>query len=186
MFMSLGLTACAQNNQEDKTMNENAKAGKVLVAYFSATGTTESVAKKISQYTGGDLVEITPEQPYTRADLDWHNPSSRSSVEMNDSASRPSIKPAGISADKYDVVFLGYPIWWDLAPRAVNTFIESLDLSGKKIIPFATSGGSGISGSVNNLKKTYPSLHWEAGRLFNQSDTVRLHRWIDDVTGNGK
>lgn len=110
MFISLGLTACARNNQEGKTMKDNTRVKNVMVAYFSATGTTESVAKTISEYIGGDLVRITPEQAYTRADLDWNNPRSRSSVEMNDNTSRPSIKPTGINADKYDLVFIGYPI----------------------------------------------------------------------------
>lgn len=183
MLMSSGLTACAQNSKEDKTMKENAETNKVLVAYFSATGTTESVAKKISECTDGDLVRIRPEQAYTRADLDWNNPKSRSSVEMNDSAARPPIMPTGIDADKYDVVFIGYPIWWDLAPRVVDSFIRSLDLSGKRMIPFATSGGSGIEHSVNRLMETYPALRWEKGRLLNAADAAQIQRWVDEVAG---
>lgn len=181
VLMSLGLTACAQRNKEVKTVKENMSTHNVMVAYFSATGTTEGITRKIAEYTDGDLVRIEPEKSYTGSDLDWNDPRSRSSVEMGDSTSRPSIKPSEISVDKYDVVFIGYPIWWDLAPRVVNTFIESYNLSGKRIVPFATSGGSGISNSVNNLKKTYPSLDWENGRLINRSDTTRIQSWIDDI-----
>lgn len=184
MFVSLGMAACTRGNHEEKTMEQNNVSKKVLVAYFSATGTTEIVAKQIAEYTGGDLVKIESVQAYTNADLDWNNPKSRSSVEMNDSAVRPSIKPAGISVDDYDVVFLGYPIWWDLAPRVVNTFIESLDLEGKTIVPFATSGGSGINNSVRKLKATYPSLNWAKGRLLNDCGTTQLRRWIDEVNGS--
>lgn len=121
---------------------------RTLVVYFSATGTTAFAARKIAAATDGTLCEIVPEKPYTSADLNWRNERSRSSVEMNDAKARPAIRPAEVRMEEYDVVFLGYPVWWNLAPRIVNSFIEQHDLSGKRIIPFATSGSSSIAGSV--------------------------------------
>lgn len=128
--------------------------GNVLIAYFSATGTTASAAEKLASATGGTLFRITPAQPYTSADLDWNNKQSRSSVEMDDPKARPALKGKVDNLAAYDVVFLGYPIWWGVAPRIINTFIESHDLKGKKLVPFATSGGSSISerlGASQNL-----------------------------------
>lgn len=119
----------------------------ILVAYFSATGTTARAAEKLANVTGGELYAITPAESYTSADLDWHDKQSRSSVEMNDPKSRPAIKGKKENIADYDVIFIGYPIWWDLAPRVIDTFIESYDLKGKTVIPFATSGGSTLSGS---------------------------------------
>ena len=155
--------------------------GKVLVAYFSATGTTEDVAEKIAAVTGGELHEIAPEQAYTDADLNWNDKKSRSSVEMNDSKVRPELKGLKENVQDYDIVFIGYPIWWNLAPRIINTFIEKHDLKGKVLVPFATSGGSGINNSVNVLKKTYPDLKWENGRLLNSANRKMLQGWIDDL-----
>ena len=138
-------SACSQNNPQ-KTMEKK----KVLVVFFSATGTTKQVAVNLAKIVDADICEIIPLQPYTSADLDWHNSHSRSSVEMNNSESRPDIKPIELDLKNYDCIFLGYAIWWDLAPRVVNTFIESNDLTGKTVIPFATSGGSSIE--MNNPK----------------------------------
>ncbi|WP_294596364.1 flavodoxin [uncultured Rikenella sp.] len=142
--------------------------GKTLVVYFSATGTTARAAQRIARETKADLYEIRPVKAYTAADLDWRNARSRSSVEMNDPKSRPAIALPAAQVAEYEVIYLGYPIWWDMAPRAVQTFIESHDLKGKKIIPFATSGSSGIANSVSALRKTYPDLNWQAGRLMNR------------------
>lgn len=162
-LLFVGLTACAQNSKKTEVTNN----GKVLVAYFSATGTTKNVAEKIAAETSGKLLEITPSQPYTAADLNWRDKASRSSVEMNDSNSRPSIKANGINTADYDTIFIGYPIWWDLAPRVINTFIESNNLKGKTVIPFATSGGSSITNSVKVLKETYPDINFKDGKLLN-------------------
>ncbi len=140
---------------------------KVLVAYFSATGTTERVAKAIAETTEGTLYEIVPQPRYTAADLNWNDRQSRSSVEMNDPECRPQIGGETIDASEYDVIFIGYPIWWDLAPRQVNSWIESQHLDGKRVIPFATSGGSTIDGSVRDLRRLYPNINWEKGRLLN-------------------
>ena len=142
---------------------------KILVAYFSCTGTTEKVAEAIAETTGGKLYQITPTKAYTSADLDWQNKKSRSSVEMADDRSRLALGGEAIDPEDYDVIFIGYPIWWDLCPRPVNTFLEKYDFSGKTIIPFATSGGSSIANSVKQLKKLYPKVVWQDGRLCNGS-----------------
>lgn len=170
----IAASACSQNK------NDNMEK-KVLVVYFSATGTTRHAAEQLAKAAKADLCEIVPEQPYTSDDLNWHNPQSRSSVEMNDPESRPAIKAVAVDVKAYDVVFLGYPIWWDLAPRAVNTFIESTDLSGKTVIPFATSGGSSITGSVSALKRTYPALTWQQGRLLNHANEKSIRALVNEL-----
>lgn len=170
--ISANTIAYAQNNKMQK---------KVLITYFSATGTTAQAAKRIANVTGGDLYAITPVESYTSADLDWHDKQSRSSVEMNDPKSRPAIKGTKENIADYDVVFIGYPIWWDLAPRVINTFIESHDLKGKTVIPFATSGGSTLAGSATALKKSYPSLNWKEGRLLNRADEKTIRTWVEKL-----
>ena len=125
---------------------------KKLVAYFSASGVTADAAKKIAQATNADLYEIRPEVPYTAADLNWQDTKSRSSVEMNDKSFRPALADKNAKANEYDVIFLGFPIWWYTAPTIINTFLESYDLSGKTIMMFATSGSSGFEKSVVDLK----------------------------------
>lgn len=170
--VGISLTACAR-----KTESKSMDGAKILVAYFSATGTTESVAEKIADATDGRLYEIVPEKEYTSADLNWNDDSSRSSVEMNNPESRPSLGGSPVDVAAYDVVFIGYPIWWDQAPRIINTFIESHDLKGKTVIPFATSGGSGISNSVEVLKNTYPELNIKEGKLLNNTSAIRP--WLD-------
>lgn len=171
----LALAACAQTKEK-----KNMKGRKVLVTYFSATGTTKTVAQRLANVTGGELYEIQPERPYTAADLNWNDNGSRSSVEMNNPAkSRPAIKGHKDDIDKYDVVFIGYPIWWNLAPTIINTFIESHNLKGKTVIPFATSGGSGIDNSVAQLKKAYPEIKWGEGKLLNGMDEDEMREWAD-------
>ena len=153
----------------------------ILVAYFSATGTTARAAEKLADVTGGELYSITPVESYTSADLDWNDKQSRSSVEMKDPKSRPALKGKKENIADYDVVFIGYPIWWDLAPRVVNTFIESHNLKGKTVIPFATSGGSTLAGSASALKRSYPSLNWKEGRLLNPTDEKTICTWIEKL-----
>lgn len=140
---------------------------KKLVAYFSASGVTESVARNLSQTAGADLYRIQPEVPYTSADLDWMNKKSRSSIEMNDPASRPAIAAEDLDISSYDVVFLGFPVWWYMAPTIINTFLETYDFSGKTVIPFATSGSSGIENCEKKLQQQYPSINWKSGKLLN-------------------
>lgn len=173
----IAATACSQSKPKDNMERKN-----ILVVYFSATGTTKHAAEELARIAGADLCEIVPAQPYTSADLDWNDKRSRSSVEMADPKSRPAVKSIGVDLKKYDCVFLSYPIWWDLAPRVVNTFIEHKDLAGKTVIPFATSGGSSITGSVSALKKTYPALKWGDGRLLNHADEQSIRTWVASVT----
>ncbi len=141
---------------------------KKLVAYFSASvGNTRKRARELAQVTGADLVEIRPAAPYTKEDLDWTNRQSRSTVEMRDPASRPEIVDGKVDAASYDVVYIGFPIWWGEAPREVNTFLEANDFTGKTIELFATSGGSGIRKAVQVLQETYPALSIAGGKLTN-------------------
>ena len=140
-----------------------------LVAYFSATGTTARAARELAEAIGADLLEIEPEEPYTAADLDWNDKNSRSSREMADETSRPAI--AGRTADmgRYDTVFLGFPIWWYVEPRIVDTFLEAYDFSGKIMIPFATSGGSGIGRAEKSVREHCPAGTWKCGGLVSAS-----------------
>ncbi len=139
---------------------------KILVAYFSATNTTEGVAKKLAEGLGADLYEIVPEQPYTSEDLDYGNSQSRSSVEMNDPSARPAISGSVENMEQYDVVLIGYPIWWGEAPRIVSTFIESYDFSGKTLVAFCTSGGSGFGRSDSALRSATGTATWLEGCRF--------------------
>ena len=155
---------------------------KILVAFFSATGRTGSVAKTIAGTVGGDLYEITPERPYTSADLDWHDKASRSSIEMADEASRPRIAGALPDMGRYDAVFIGYPIWWGIAPRIVQTFVESCDLKGKAVIPFCTSGGSAFAGSADLLMKAAPAAQWKTGtRLMHGVREAEIRAWAKEL-----
>lgn len=143
---------------------------KILVAYFSASGVTAKTAEKISAATGADLYEIRPAKPYTREDLNWMDSGSRSSVEMNDPASRPAIAEPVKDMEQYDMVLLGFPIWWYVEPRIVDTFLESYDFTGKTLIPFATSGGSGIERAEESLRAHCPGAVWKSGKLLNHGD----------------
>ena len=129
---------------------------RILVAYFSASGVTGSVAKKLAEATGADIYEIKPAVKYTSADLNWQDSNSRSSIEMKDKTSRPEIADKNADISGHDVIFLGFPIWWYIAPTIINTFLEAYDFSGKKIILFATSGGSGFGKAVDGLKSSAP------------------------------
>ncbi len=142
---------------------------KTLIAYFSASGVTARVAREMAQAVDADLYEIRPEQPYTSADLDWMDKRSRSTLEMNDPASRPAIAQAVENMAQYDTVLVGFPIWWYVEPRIVDTFLESYDFSGKTVIPFATSGGSGIGKAEESLRAHCPGAVWKKGQLLNGS-----------------
>lgn len=150
---------------------------KILVAYFSASGVTKGVAQRLAKAAGADLFEIRPAVPYTQADLNWTDKKSRSSVEMNDPLSRPEIAEKLPNMADYDTVFVGYPIWWYVAPHIINTFVESYDLSGKTLVAFATSGGSGIGKTVEELKKLYPDANWKDGKLLNTISDKELVGW---------
>ena len=148
-------------------MNNN-----VLVAYFSASGTTRTVAEILSDEIGADLYEIKPEEPYTDGDLNWNNPQSRSSREMNNPEFRPLLEDKDPDVSDYDVVLMGFPVWWYVAPTIINSFLESADFAGKAVIPFATSGGSGIGKCVDALKKQYPDIAWGKGHLLNSKKAI--------------
>jgi len=168
------------NKQNDSTAANDGQ--KVLVAYFSATGTTEAVAKSIAEATGGDFFEIEPVKEYSSADLNWNDKKSRSTLEMNDKKSRPEISSKVEDIAKYDVVFLGYPIWWYTAPRIINTFLEQYDFSGKRIVLFATSGGSGFENSITDLQPSAPNATIEEGEILNGNPSVqKVKEWTDKI-----
>ena len=137
----------------------------ILVAYFSASGVTAKAAEAIAKAVGGELYEIAPQARYTSADLNWKDKHSRSSTEMQDEQSRPALAAPVQNLSQYDTVFVGFPIWWGVEPRVVDTFLDQAGLSGKKMIPFATSGGSGMAYAANHLKSWYPQLGWAEGKL---------------------
>lgn len=152
---------------------------KILVAYFSASGVTAKAAKKLAKASNADLYEIEPAVKYTSADLDWKDKKSRSSVEMDDPASRPAIAGTPTDMDKYDVVFVGFPIWWYVAPTIINTFLESCDLAGKTVIPFATSGGSGMGKTNDRLRPSCPGAVLLDGRMLNGNPSEdELAAWV--------
>ncbi len=156
--------------------------GKVLVAYFSATGTTKGVAEIIAGNMGADIYEIVPQEPYTDADLDWHDDSSRSTIEMNDRSCRPEINGAVEGMEQYDIVFIGYPIWWGEAPRIVSTFMESYSFDGKTLIPFCTSSSSGLGSSGKNLEKLTDGAQWMEGiRFGGGASEADVKAWIEGL-----
>ena len=157
-------------------------AKKVLVAVFSASGTTRAVGEEIARTAGADFYEIVPKKIYTSADLNWMNKKSRCSVEMSDPSARPEISGAVADMASYDTVIVGFPIWWGVAPRIIDTFLESYDFSGKKIIPFCTSGGSGVGKSDIALHKDVSGdVRWAKGRQFNRPNEAEIRRWLDEV-----
>lgn len=152
---------------------------KKLVAYFSASGVTEKAAQRLAKAIGADIFEIKPVQPYTREDLDWTNKNSRSTVEMNDRASRPAIAEKLANMSDYDKIFIGFPIWWYVAPRIIDAFVEGYDFSGKTLIPFATSGGSGMGKTLDVLKEVCPNANWKEGKLVNGMSDAALADWAE-------
>lgn len=152
---------------------------KKLVAYFSASGTTKKAAERLAKAAGADLFEIKPVVPYSSADLNWMDKKSRSSVEMNDPSSRPEIAGKLSNMEDYDTVFIGFPIWWYVAPHIINTFVESYDFSGKTLVPFATSGGSGMGRTAGELKKLCPNADWKAGKMVNGVSDKALADWAN-------
>ena len=182
MGLFVSMTACANkkgNNMEtNETHSSAVQNSKVLVAYASYTGTTEGVAKMIATATGGELYKIEPEKEYTAADLDWNDPNSRCCQENNNPKARPAIKKDKASLDQYEVIYLGYPNWWNSHPRLINTFIETYGLKGKTVIPFMTSGGSQIENSERILKKDYPEVNWKKGKLLNDATQEEVNAWV--------
>ena len=155
---------------------------KALVAYFSATGVTAKAAKALAGAVGGDLYEIKPAVPYSAADLNWMDKGSRSSVEMRDARSRPALAAADAPVAGYDVIFLGFPVWWYVAPTIVNSFLETYDFTGKTLIPFATSGGSGLGKSAAGLRASAPGAKIMDGRLLNgRLNEAELKAWVQGL-----
>ena len=155
---------------------------KILVAYFSASGETAKLAKTVAEVTGGDLFEIQPEVAYTSADLNWNDKRSRSTVEMNDESSRPAMTGEVTDMAQYDTVFVGFPIWWYQAPRIIETFLESYDFSGKTVIPFATSGGSGMGKTAEILKASCPGAAVDTGkRLSSRESAASVRKWVESL-----
>ncbi|MDO5292007.1 MAG: flavodoxin [bacterium] len=156
---------------------------KKLVAYFSASGVTEGVAKKLATVAEADLFQIMPETPYTVADLDWHNKNSRSSVEMSNPSSRPAIASKVQDMSQYETVFVGFPVWWYVAPTIINTFLESYDFAGKNIVLFATSGSSGLGNSQKMLESSVAkTVNWIPGKRVSSSITKQeLADWVKEL-----
>ena len=154
---------------------------KKLVAYFSASKVTEKVANKIAGAAGADIYEIKPEIPYTTADLNWMDKKSRSSVEMSDKTIRPAIADKDANVEAYDEIILGFPIWWYVAPTIINTFLESYDFSGKKIVLFATSGGSGFGNTVSELQPSVPGADIVEGKLLNRADKQTIDKFVETL-----
>ena len=211
LTMILGLTACGNSASKTKqpstedtfveskadtesaetstnmenTDNQDAQEHKILVAYFSATGTTKGVAEHIANGLNADIYEIVPEEAYTDADLNYNDNNSRTTIEMNDPDARPAISGSVENMEQYDIIFVGYPIWWGEAPRIVSTFMESYDFSGKTIVPFCTSGGSGIGSSASNLERLTSGATWLDGRRLNGSDSQdTVMEWVNSLDLN--
>lgn len=168
-------------NSDEVNEEGEMPTNEVLVAYFSATGTTKRVAEKIAELTGADIYEIVPKNPYSDADLNWHDNNSRSTKEMDDPNVRPEIGSSDISLDQYNTIYLGYPIWWGDAPRIMATFVEKYNFDGKKVIPFCTSGGSGIGRSGSNLGTLAGGGNFVTGERLNSSaDTNNIQNFINN------
>lgn len=169
------------NAQNKAVKNEKNMESKKLVVYFSATGTTEKVAKMIATAEKAELYEITPAEKYNAADLDWTVKTSRCCRENDNPKSRPAIVKSKENLNDYNVIYLGFPNWWNMAPRIINTFVESYNLNGKTVIPFSTSGGSGISNSVKMLRTDYPNVKWQDGKMLNHATQSMVDEWIKEL-----
>ena len=155
---------------------------KKLVAYFSVSGVTKAAAERLAKAADADLFEIKPRTPYTRADLNWTNKKSRSSVEMSNPDFRPEIAEKILNIDDYDIVFIGFPIWWYVAPNIISTFLESYDFSGKRLIPFATSGGSGFGKTLDVLKPLCSdTAMWSDGKMMNRVSDKDILNWLKSI-----
>ena len=178
--LSAVLLGCTKVDAVGDAENTKEKIGmkKLLVVYFSATGTTKGKAEILAKVLGADLKEIVPAERYTAADLDWHDKKSRSSVEMADKSSRPAMTTKIANMADYDTVFVGFPIWWYVAPTIVNTFLEAHDLAGKRIVPFFTSGGSGAGKTLDYLKPSAPKATFETPKNLTHADESAIRTWV--------
>lgn len=173
-----------ENSQSDNNVQNNNGSNNSLVLYFSATGTTEEIAKQIAEITNSDITEIIPKEEYTSEDLNYNDDNSRANKEQNDKNARPEISNT-INVENYDVIYLGYPIWWGTVPKIILTLLDNYDLSGKTVIPFCTSGGSGISQSINELKSYNSNINWKEGQRFNSSTSnSNISSWLNGLNLN--
>lgn len=179
LFIVTGLCACS--TKSGNTSASSSDETKMLVCYFSATGTTAEAAKRIADIAGADIYEITPETRYTDADLDWRDSLSRCFVEMHNRTFRPAIVDSVPNMKEYDLVFIGYPNWWNTHPTIINTLIEANDFKGKTIVPFMTSGGSSITNSEKELRESYPNLTFAKGLLMNNVTNEEIKEWIENI-----
>ncbi len=179
-LVACGNSSIKENRKTDTPAEEKAETnGKTLVVYFSCTGNTEKIAKLVAEETGGDIYKIEPQEPYTEADLNYNDDNSRSTKEMNDSSQRPAISGTVENIEQYDTIFLGYPIWWGEAPRIMDTFVESYDFGSKTVVPFCTSGGSGIGSSAKTLESLAGTGKWQGGKKFSGSEAdSEVKDWI--------
>ena len=175
-------SSAADSSKADSKTDSGSAGKDTIVVYFSATGTTKGVAEKIAEAADADIYEIVPQEKYSDADLDWHDEKSRTTIEMNDPDARPKIEGDLPDLSGYKRVYIGYPIWWGDAPRIMSTFVESVKLDGKTVIPFCTSGGSGIGSSGKNLEKLSDGGEWLGGeRLDGGISEDKLKEWIDGL-----
>ena len=181
--LSVALVGCMKDGvaKDEKNVKEKTEMKKPLVVYFSATGTTKGKAEILAKVLGADLKEIVPSQRYTAADLDWHDKKSRSSVEMADTSSRPAIAGKVANMADYDTVFVGFPIWWGVAPTVVNTFLEAHDLAGKRIVPFFTSGGSGAGKTVEHLKPSASKATFAQPKNLTRVNESAIRTWVQGL-----
>ena len=152
-----------------------------LVAFFSASGTTKKIAEMIAEAANADLHEIAPKVLYTKDDLNWMNKKSRSSIEMSDKSIRPEIADSNLDMESYNEIILGFPIWWYVAPTIINTFLEKYDLTGRKIVLFATSGGSGFGNTVKELQPSAPGAEIVEGKLLNRANKQEIENWVKEL-----
>lgn len=181
--LAIVIAGCGQNKKtEANQKTEEETKMKTLVAYFSATGTTKALAEKIASELNADLYEIKPEVPYTAADLDWRDKTSRSTIEMQDKNSRPAMIKDLENAESYTTIYIGFPVWWYTAPTIINTFLESYDFSGKNVVFFATSGGSTIDKANAEFRTAYPTLKWKDGKVLNNASAEQIKSWIASLS----
>ena len=181
--LSVAFFGCTKDDiaGDTKNIKERIEMKKPLVIYFSATGTTKGKAEILARVLGADLREIVPAERYTAANLDWHDKKSRSSVEMADKSSRPAIAETVGNMAEYDTVFLGFPIWWYIAPTIVNTFLEAHDLAGKRVVPFFTSGGSGAGRTLDYLKPSAPKATFVPPKNLTHADESAIRTWVQGL-----
>ena len=175
-----GVSADDPAEGSDPAAEPTEEAAKTLVVYFSATGNTKTVAEEITRLTGADLYEIVPAVPYTDEDLNYNNNECCANQEMNDASARPAIGSEAIDVSSYDTVFIGYPIWWGTMPRIINTFLDTYDLSGKTVLPFCTSGSSGITQSVSDIRAAEPDADVRGGLRASSANDSGIESWIAD------